>query len=180
MKVMAFDPGAERMGWAVISETPKNKPPKWSGSGYFGLKRERNEGKPEPYHEYRLRLLAFWIHKAPELFERYQPNIVVSEIVPVVGGGNFVAATQSQLAGDAITVVQVAALQASLDITQIGANTVKARIGGSKKATKVGVRNGVLKLMPQLENRKSQWVKMFDESDAIAIALTHLGYKNGR
>src|SRR3954470_4313696 len=99
-KVLAIDPGAKRLGWAVLEETDKNKPPIYHGSGYFGVERGGNDGKEnkEPYQKYRLRLVDFWIKQAPIMFNRYKPDVVVAEIVPPVGGGNFVVATQSQLA----------------------------------------------------------------------------------
>jgi Holliday junction resolvasome RuvABC endonuclease subunit len=184
--VLAFDPGAKRMGWACIEETAKNKPPQYHGSGYFGLERRVNGSKPEPYQDYRLRLVEFWIKKAPVMFSRYKPDVVVAEIVPPVGGGNFVVATQSQLVSGAITVVQTMALLDDLVLGQIGATSVKKKVGGSGKATKVAVRNGVFKLMPYTEIFRKQWrdEDIFDISDAFAIGLAHLGYDvkgtNGR
>lgn len=167
------------MGWCVLeSEGTKSKPPVSHGLGYFGLERQVN-GSKLPYQEYRLKLLDFWIETTPNLLESYRPDKVVSEIVPVVGGGNFVVATQSQLAIAAVTVVQVVAKQYGIPVTQIGATTVKTRIGGDKKASKVKVRNGVFKIMPELERFKKEWVKMFDVSDAVAIGLTDMGYNNG-
>lgn len=173
---MSFDPGAERMGFGVLVRDG-DKAPQYIASGNLGLTRAGN--KKEPYQEYRLRLISMWVEEAEELLDRYQPDVVVSEIVPVVGGGNFVVATQSQLAATAITTVQAIAVRKGYEIKQVGATTVKAAIGGSKKATKVAVRNGVIKLIPRLEVEKKRWTKTFDESDAIAVGLTHLGYKNG-
>jgi hypothetical protein len=43
----------------------------------------------------------------------------------------------------------------------------------------VQVRNGVIKLLPELEPRKFEWTdskKTMDEPDAIAVGLTQLGY----
>ena len=178
--VLAFDPGAERMGYAAMNALP-NKPITRLGYGHLGVTRERNsQNKPEAYHGYRMKLIDFWLKMAPELIQTYKPDIIVNEIVPVVGGGNFVAATQSQLAGTAITVVHAIAKQNGIPVEQIGATTVKANIGGGGKATKVAVRNGVFKLIPELEVHKKEWTKMFDVSDAFAIGLTYLGCDNGR
>lgn len=181
-RILAFDPGAERCGWAALErdkELGKNKPPEHLGLGYFGLERKVN-GSKLPYQEYRLKLLDFWISKTPELLDTYRPDMVVTEIVPVVGGGNFVVATQSQLAATAITVVQVIAKQHHIPVAQIGATTTKTKIGGSKKATKVAVRNGVIKIMPELEDFKKEWTKVFDVSDAVATGLAFWGYSNGK
>lgn len=176
MKILAFDPGAERMGFCCLeSETDKSKPPRVFGSGYSGVHREDNE----QYQVYRLRLVSFWVTRAQELFTSFSPEEVVSEIVPVVGGGNFVVATQSQLASTAITTVQAMADLHSIPVSQVGATTVKAKIGGHKKASKVAVRNGVFKIIPKTKVRKPEWTKIFDESDAFAIGLMKLGYVNG-
>lgn len=179
MRVLALDPGAERMGYAILErpEDDKNKPCRRIGSGFLGIKRDSNESEKEAYQQYRLRLIDYWIAETPTLLNSFTPDVVVSEIVPVVGGGNFVVATQSQLASTAITVVQAVARQRGLKVEQLGATTVKAKIGGRKKATKVQVRNGVFKLLPGSEVFKKQWTVLFDESDAHAIGLTYLGYK---
>lgn len=103
----------------------------------------------------------------------------MSEIVPVVGGGNFVAATQSQLAATAVTTFQGIAVDRGYEIKQIGATTIKKKIGGKQKATKVGVRNGVIELLPILVDHKKQWTKIFEEPDALAVGLTDLGYSIG-
>lgn len=185
MKVLAFDPGGIRQGFAVVGRSEdddKSKPPTYYGSGYFGCVRHSNGSKDEPYQEWRLRILALWVDEASRLLREYKPDLVVSEIVPVVGGGNFVAATQSQLAATAITATQAIAVDRGVQIKQVGATTVKARIGRSKKATKPKVRDGVLELLPQLEHRRPEWTgdkAIWDEPDAIAVGLTHLGYKNG-
>src|SRR2546430_284219 len=101
MKVLSLDPGSVRMGWAVLEsggEEPKKSKPHYVGSGVLGLTRHSNEGKDEPYQQYRLRLIDYCVLEAEYLLSFYRPDRVVSEIVPVVGGGNFVAATLSQLA----------------------------------------------------------------------------------
>lgn len=179
MKILAFDPGAERCGYACI-EGAKDEKPALIGSGIFGLSRTVNEesGKREEYQKYRLRLIEFWAREAEWLLNSYRPDEVATEIVPVVGGGNFVVATQSQLAATVVTVIQAVCFQNKVPVKQVGATTVKAKIGGSNKATKVKVRNGVLNLMPEQHIRAEGWKKVFDESDAFAIALTRLGYKN--
>lgn len=179
-KVLGFDPGAFRMGWCVLEKgEDTGSAPKLVGSGVFGLERGSNGSKKEEYQKYRLRLIEFWIEQATYLYRAYKPELVVNEIVPVVGGGNFVLATQGQLAATAITTAQAVALQQKIRVEQIGATTIKKRIGGKKNATKVGVRNGVYAIMPETKRFHSEWTKVFDCSDAFAIALTHLGYKHG-
>lgn len=160
------------------SKREKRSTPIADGLGYFGLPRKLNDGTKIDYQPYRLALLDLWIEQTPILIERYEPDEIVSEIVPPVGSGGFVVATQSQLALCAITTIQIIAKQHGIPLKQVGATTVKTRIGGGKKATKVAVRNGVFRIIPDLEDRKKEWTKMFDVSDAVAIGLTHWKYDN--
>src|SRR4051812_31322897 len=117
------------MGYAVLEvegpDTDKNKPPKWLGSGFYAVARDRNEKTPEPYQAYRLRLIDYWLKEASSLFPSSQPAVLVNEIAPVVGGGNFVVATQSQLVSTEITEVKEVARQNDLEFQQLGATTVK-------------------------------------------------------
>lgn len=177
-RVLAIDPGAVRCGFSVLDFTSKKKEPESVGLGFFGIDRKR-DGKKIPYQQYRFEVIDLWIDQANALILKYQPNELVAEIVPPVGSDNFVIATQSQLAATAITTIQVIAKQYSIPLFQIGATTVKKKIGGNKKATKVAVRNGVFQILPELERFKKEWVSVFDVSDAVAIGLTHLGYRNG-
>lgn len=184
MKVLAFDPGAKRMGWCVLAATPEEvkekKPPTEYGGGIYRLERERNEssGEDEAFQKYRLRLIDYWIETTNYLLDGYKPDCVVAEIVPAVGSGNFRSgATQSQLAETAITTAFVVSRSRSLDVAQVGATSVKARVGGGRKATKVGVRNGVYRFMPETKAKyHTMWKEDADMSDAYAIGLTYLGY----
>ncbi len=169
--VLSFDPGAKRCGWACLELGPT-----YIASGILGLSRTRNEKKAE-YQEYRLSLIDYWLEEASRLILEYQPSLIVNEIVPVVGGGNFVVATQSQLAATAITTIQAVAMEMGISVRQIGAGHIQRRIGGVKDASKVRVRNGVLALLPELEPRKRELTKPSDESDAIAVGLCALGYE---
>lgn len=159
------------------SKRKKRSTPEVDGLGYFGVPRKVNGSKTD-YQPYRLSVIELWTEQAPILFDRYKPDMVVAEIVPPVGSGNFVVATQSQLALCAITTIQAIAIQREIPISQISATTVKTRIGGNKKASKVKVRNGVFKIIPELEDYKKEWVSMFDISDAVAVGLTHWEYDN--
>lgn len=183
-KVMALDPGAERQGWIILddgTEREKIKPPIHHALGYFGVPRNLKGSKDKkdntPYQEYRLSLIDLWNEQTPILLERYEPDEVVNEIVPP-SGGSGPTSIQLQLALTAITVVQSIARQFGIPVYQIGATAAKTRIGRGKKATKVEVRNGVFEIMPDLVEFKKEWTKVFEVSDAAAIGLTHLGYKN--
>lgn len=163
MRVMAFDPGAARMGWAVLEDGPT-----YLGSDIDGLTR----GLQESYQEFRMALIKYWSLTSYLMLQRWDPDVIVSEIVPVKGGGNFAIAGQSQLASTAITAVQSIAALCGYTFTQIGATTVKSKIAGNNKATKVRVRNSVLQIFPELHTK--DWRKVFDEPDAIACGLAYL------
>jgi Holliday junction resolvasome RuvABC endonuclease subunit len=172
MRVLGIDPGAERLGWAVIEAGKES--PLYVGSGVLRCER----GDTEEYQPYKVRMINEYVPQAVRILNEYKPETVVSEIVPVVGGGNFVAATQGHVASVAVTLFHAFAIFAGIPIEQVGATSVKKKIGGSGKATKVRVRNGVCNLLPELKPRIKEWVKEFDEPDAIGVALTWLGYTN--
>lgn len=171
---MSFDPGAKRMGWSVIKGDGKSTPT-WQGSGIATFERDEKE----KFQVYRLRVIDFWVTRTGELLNSYKPDELINETVPAVGGGNFVVATQSYLANVAITTIQTIARAKGYLVKQIGATTVKKKIGRAKNATKVKVRNGIYEIMPEMKTRHTQWTqpKCMDEPDAIAVALTHLGYE---
>lgn len=170
MKVLSFDSGAKRLGWASVGA--HNIGPYYHLSGILALDR----GDTEPFQTYRMRLTYELNASIPILFDLCEPDEVATETIPAVGFNN---AVQSYVANVAATVIHTLAIQRGLPVYQIGATTVKKRIAIGGK-TKVRVRNGVFELLPELAHRKSDWVKVFDEPDAIAIGLTHLGFRNDK
>ena len=173
MKVLAYDSGAEKMGWSVVQGDGETAP-EYIDSGIAKFPRHKQD-----YQPYKLKLIQHWTYLAPAQFLRYKPDAIACETLPAVGGGSFVAATQSELGKAAITTVMAMAFERDIPVYQLAAVTVKARIGGSKKASKVQVRNGVIQLLPVLEPRKFEWTdskKNMDEPDALGVGLTHLGY----
>lgn len=168
---LSFDSGAERMGWASLREHQGR--PYYHASGILAL--PHDTGK---FQAYRLELINELIVSVPALIDLCEPDEIVTETVPAVGsfGG-----TQMYLANVACTVVQTIALQRNLPVYQIAARTVQSNIAigrrPGKKVSKVMVRNGVIELLPELVQYKKKWVKVFDEPDAIAGGLAHLGFK---
>lgn len=165
-----IDPGAERCGWAVLETGPT-----YVASGLLYFPREKEDFQP-----YRLALEAITWERAGVLLDEYEPTILVNETIPAVGGGNFVVATQSYLANVACTTIHAAAIDVGVPVAQISARTVQTAMAGKKKQgqkiTKPQVRNGVIALLPELKPRIKDWVKVFDECDAIGIGLAYLGY----
>jgi crossover junction endodeoxyribonuclease RuvC len=170
MRVLGIDPGAERCGWGVVEGDGQTEP-KYIDSGVIRLARRPKE----EYQPYKLRLIEYWTICGPKLLNDYKPDKVCSEIVPAIGFNN---AVQAQLAQVSIITIQALTIERGFPVTQVGATTVKKRIGRKKDATKVGVRNGMITLLPVLAPRKFEWTKEFDEPDGLAIALTELGYTN--
>lgn len=173
MRVLSFDSGAERMGWASVGRD--NGKLYYHISDILSLPRM---GTKEKYQDYRLRLTGELTVSIPALFEVIEPDEIVTEIIPPTGFGNV---SQAYLANVAVTTVHTIAYLSGIRVVQVSARTVQANIaikGRSKKITKPQVRNGVLRIFPELEDRKRDWVKVFDECDAIAIGASHLGARN--
>lgn len=177
MRVLSFDGGAERMGWAMVSRVAVvNGEPAlyYHMSGLLSL----SKGATEKYQDYRLRLITEVATSVPALIEMWDPDIIVTETLPPTGFGS---PFQSYLTNVSLSVVQTLAFQAEIPIEQISARTVQSRIairGSGKKITKPQVRNGVIRVFPELEERRSEWTKVFDEPDAIAIGAVYLGARN--
>jgi len=178
-RVFAVDPGAERLGWAVLDGCKGDF--KLVDSGILALPREKRKNgfdKDEEFQVYKLRLINNTTIKVAGLFHRYLPTVLVSETVPAVGGGSFIAATQSELAKTAITVFQAFAFSSGLLVFQIGATTIKKRVAGAKDATKAKVRNGVIEVFPEVKESLTKETTgkkpVWDRSDGIATGIAHL------
>lgn len=174
MRVLSFDPGAKRMGWACL-EGGEGQEPRYLGSGI----EELIKGADEKDQEYRLRLIDRWAIRGFEMLERWRPNFVANETFPLFGGEGFSNNVQGKLAQTAITTLQTVCSIYGTPVTQVAAISVKARIGGTKKATKVAIRNGVIEFLPELAPRKKEWTthEKMDETDAIGVGLVALGYR---
>ena len=176
-RILAVDPGAERLGWAVIDCPYDEFKPKVHDSGILGIHREPKE----EYQPYKMRLIDYWAHKGAWLFYTYRPLVFVSETQPAVGGGSFIAATQSELAKTAVTILQAQAFERGLKVIQVAANSVKAYVAGKKDATKAKVRNGVIEKLGDeaiatlLKSETTGQKPVWDRSDALAAGVTYLG-----
>lgn len=159
------------MGWSVIDQGYDE----WElvASGVLGLE----QGKKETFGAYRKRLIAYWVETFPEILVQYEPELIASETIPIVGGSSPFANTQRVLGLLAITVCQVLTsfYDRTIEWREYGANTVKVGMTGNGKATKVAIRNAVCKVFPELEPVKK--TLQADETDAIAVGLIALGYK---
>jgi Holliday junction resolvasome RuvABC endonuclease subunit len=168
MKVLSLDPGAVRMGYAVLEGDGVDEARYWD-SGCVGLAR----ADTEPYHEHRLKLIRHFHDWAVEVLLDARPDVVVNELLPVKGFNDM---SQALLAATAITTVQTVAIGAGFIVSQMASTRAKAAVTGQARATKAKVRDGVINMIPELILRKSSWTKEFDEPDAIAVGLAYLGY----
>lgn len=177
VRVLAIDPGAVRLGWSVVNQ-PQDGPLEVVDSGILGLERGRNGAKNEEFQVYKLRLIDYFVQKVPVLLRKYLPTTLVNEIQPAVGGGNFIAATQSELAKTALTVFQTFALAGAIRVEQLGSTTIKKRVANDGRATKAKIRNAVVEYFPDLgEELKRETTgpkPVWDRSDALATALAYL------
>jgi Holliday junction resolvasome RuvABC endonuclease subunit len=161
MRVLGIDPGAERLGWAEVEDGV------YLDSGLITLPRNKPS---ETYQTYRLRIIETYSLYFGQLLDVRPPDLVVCETVPVTGG-NLASIIQRQQAATASTVVQSLAYARGILVKQVAANTAKKKLTGNQKATKVAVRNKVIETFPELAPRKREWMKVFDETDAIGIAI---------
>lgn len=171
MSVLAIDPGAKRLGWAVVERNAFGEP-RCPVSGIFHCDRQVGEA----YQDYRLRAMREVVGWSETISKTYVFGEVVHETLPVKGFNDM---GQAYLALSVISAVAGFFMTVRHPVVQIGATTVKSKIGGSNKATKVRVRNGVWQLIPDLQGRGPNWKKgskFFDESDAVAIGLAYLGF----
>jgi hypothetical protein len=157
------------MGWSLVGREGDEY--QYITSGVQGLAREDGES----FQAYRDRLRDYWLWEAEEFL--VGADFLAYEALPAVGSGNFVAATQSELAKTAILVIEVIALQRGLEVKRIAANTIKKNLTGNGRATKVHIRNSVIDVFPELLPRRRELTTIADESDAISIGLAALGYK---
>lgn len=168
MRTLGIDPGALRLGWALVESGIDGFELK--ASGIMGLARDELT-----YSEYRMDLIHYWV-KNFAFFEAMGADFWYVERLPAVGGGNFIAATQAELAKAALTTLEALAYLNGIPVHELDASHVKKRLTGNGKATKVGVRNEVIQIFPELWARKKEILA--DESDAIGIALIGAGYKH--
>lgn len=169
MRVLAFDSGAKRAGWAVLESGPI-----YLSSGVVECIKEPKEA----YQVYRMKLTARWVRVTCDLLDAYVPDVVITETVPVYGMNDF---SQGYLANVMATTVHAISILTGFETYQVSAQKVHNQIaigGKTKRPTKPQVRNGVLTLLPDLKEEAKSWGKIFERSDALAIGLHTLGLTN--
>jgi Holliday junction resolvasome RuvABC endonuclease subunit len=173
MRILALDPGAERMGWASIGKT-QSVPielPYYHLSGVLALTRGEKD-----FQDYRLALEEEVTHSTAALIELTQPNLMVSETLPSV-----LLNSQTYLANVAVSCAHSVAFSLGVPVRQIAARTVHSTIAlrpkkKTKGVTKAQVRNGVLAILKPTEVEEQEIRQAWDASDACAIGLAALGF----
>jgi hypothetical protein len=167
MRILAFDSGARRAGWAMLEN-------QWWGiefdSDVISFPRESKE----LYQDYRMRLAQFWTFKTLDLIHDLNPDHIVTETVPVYGMNDF---SQGYLANVMATTVHAVAFIQGITVAQVSARKVQSAIaigGKTKKPTKPQVRNGVIERLPEVKDTLKSEMKVFERSDALAIGLWYL------
>ena len=164
MKILAFDPGALNLGWAVIETKPELT---LLGSGII----QTPKNPTESHSAYLDRMVTDTTAFAPYFLGGIDPDEIVTERLPAIL--NNVQASSARIM---ITVWRVIACQHSYKWREVAANTVKLNLTGNGRASKVVVRNGVIATFPELEPRKKDLTKPADEADAIAIGIVASGF----
>lgn len=173
MRVLGVDPGGARLGYGLVDNAAGYS---LLASGIGGLLEPYKKGKTS-FHAYRWRIIEHWLERFPKMLLQLSPDHILSERLPAGSSSGFIN-PQSEAAKVAVTVCQVIARQHGVSWEEQAANSLKLTLTGNGKATKVGVRNAVIGVFPQLEPRKKELTVVADESDAIGIALVGAGYRH--
>ena len=172
-RILSIDPGAKRLGWAVVDfdiDDDAVYQPSYVSSGIIGLDR----GIDETYVTFKNRLIKFFVPELEKLIEECKPDLVVFEFLPIAGiKGNL---AQRTLAFAVATIAQAICVQQEIEFKEIAASSIKAILTGNKQATKTQIKNAVIKAFPQLEPRKKEILP--DESDALAVGVSWMIREN--
>lgn len=171
MRLLNFDPGGEKLGWAVIDQGPA-----YVQSGVFKWPRSG-----QPYQEYRVKLTKACRSVVHRLIDFYEPDRIVVEIVPAIGSVGFMQSGQGYIANVVATTIHNVAFERGVEFVQVSARSWESRIAlrqtKKEKVTKPKIRNGVLTHFPHLKTLMSPAdLKEWDRWDAMGIGLFSLGH----
>ena len=155
MRVLGIDPGLLHTGWSIIERQGNER--KYIASGVILPKRTL----PLPER------LAVIFNGISEICDRFKPDACSIEIIFVNENPKT-----TLLLGHARAAAMVAASTHGIEIFECEPNTIKKALTGGGHADKSAVDRMARILLPAA-NPKTP-----DESDAIAIALTHTNMSN--
>lgn len=169
MRTLNFDPGGEKLGWAVLDPGPS-----YVASGVCRWPRAGR-----PYQPYRMSLTEQVRDEVWRLYMAWLPERVITEVVPAIGSQGFMASGQGYIANVVATTIHNMAMEIGIPIEQVSARSWEAKIAKRKtkkeKVTKPKIRNGVLVHLPGLKQELAEYLNEWDRWDAIAIGLHNLG-----
>ncbi len=154
--VLAIDPGFDRVGIAVLTE---------EGPSIKLVFSECLKTNPKEHRADRLLLVG---NKLKQIIRRWQPNVLVVETLFFNTN-----ATSALGVAEARGVITYEAKRAGLEIFEYAPQSVKIAVTGYGKAGKRQVALMVKRLM-KISDKSS---KLDDETDAIALGITHLATK---
>jgi crossover junction endodeoxyribonuclease RuvC len=158
MKILGIDPGYERLGIAVVAKDGSNKETVVFSTCV----------RTSPKLELPDRLLEIG-NALRSIIKEYAPDAVAIEAL------YFAKNTTTALkVAEARGVIQYVTREAGIAIMEYHPNAIKIAVTGYGAAKKEDIAIMVPKLV-QFQN-PSQAVKIDDELDAIAVALTHIAH----
>ncbi len=163
MKIIAIDPGYERMGVAIIEKAPRG-----STSGKEELVySECFKTSAKIPHEERLKLIGKEIEK---LIEKYKPEIMAIETL-------FFKSNQKTAmhVSEARGVMLYVASASGLKVKEFSPMAVKIAVTGYGGSEKSQITSMVEKLI-----KIDKEIKYDDEYDAIAVGLTYFATNLGK
>ncbi len=156
MKILAIDPGYERLGIAIIEKENKQKE--------YLIYSECFKTSRDFSHAERLGLIQ---KKIEDIISKYKPEELAIETL-------FFTNNQKTalLVAEARGVIMATCQNAGLEIFEYGPGQIKLAITGHGKSDKTAV----IKMIPLLIKIETE-IKYDDEFDAIGIGLTHFAIK---
>lgn len=149
-RILGIDPGLLHTGWAVIETAGQNR--KYIASGVI---------LPKPKDEFQARLCTIF-REVREICETFQPDECAIEITFVNKNP-----TTTLVLGHARAAAIVAVADCDVPLFEYEPNKIKKTLTCAGHADKEQVYKMVRMLLPAANPKTA------DESDAIAIALTH-------
>lgn len=153
MRIIAFDPGMAKLGWAVGEVFDEELIIQYAG--VMNTKKNNDLTRWEDY-ETRIGILRVFVK---ELFRKYKSDLVVMEQFNFYGNFTSAITPISLVIGMIITLVH----NRGQNIVWFNSITLKHTVCGSKKATKKDVRE---KMSEYIVNKE------FDACDAAALIYT--------
>ncbi|MAQ76961.1 crossover junction endodeoxyribonuclease RuvC [Candidatus Campbellbacteria bacterium] len=153
MRVLAFDPGYDRLGIAVVEQTQKNRKTILFSDCLMSSKK----------NDFNTRLYTIG-KKVRDVIEKYSPDECAQETL-YFAKNTTTALKVSEIRG----VCNYLAQDVGCEIYEYTPNQIKVAITSYGRATKKDMNTMIPKLIKLPEKKY-----LDDEIDAIAVALTHL------